>query len=287
MAAFRDLGRKITSLRNMQKVTRAMNMISSIKLRKYMAIADAVKEFHGEVDKMCDKILAGTSHVNHILTEGYEEVKTIHLILYTADKGLCGNHNNSIIKNFDAFAKKLKEQKIDLHISCFGNKAIQHCHRHGYNVIHEAKMTEKDLTKDQLKTIAHDLYQQYMKGEVQQIIILGNIFESTLQQDTKKEQLLPLVSNSDWSGTTFSDFEPEESIILDSFAPSYLYDKLKAFMLNSYLSEHSSRLTAMENATNNSEDLINKYTNLENHARQAAITNELIEIVSGKEALKG
>ena len=131
-----------------------------------------------------------------------------------------------------------------------------------------------------------------MNGTVHRVYAAGNFFYSALQQEVELEQLLPLSPGPDdlkEGSPVVADmqFEPEKEEFIINSAPLFLKNKLYIFLINSLLSEHSARMTAMENATNNSEDLIAKYINTQNHARQAAITNELIEIVSGKEALKG
>jgi len=286
MAAYRDLGRKISSLQNMQKVTRAMNMISSIKLKKYMVIQEPLSRFHQEIDLMCNRVLERTRETEHSLTTGYPQVKRVHLVLYTGDKGLCGNHNNRVIKSLEYFTQALKKENKELELTCLGQKGIQYAQRHGYKVRHQIKMTEKTLTPQRIETLSRDLYQLYITGEIQQIFLLGNLFVSTLQKDTTRQQILPLVPSDAPEEEEVLEGELGSIPLLERFCQSYLQDKITVFMNSSYLSEHSSRLTSMENATSNAEDLINKYTNLENHARQGAITDELIEIISGKEALK-
>ena len=288
MSNVRDLNRKIQSLQNMQKVTRAMNMISSIKLRKYLALQSPVNLYQNETDRLCRKIRSQLRGTAHPVIGGYEKVSRVHLILFTADKGLCGTHNSSLLKRADAFAGERARMGVELDFTCIGIKGINHARRAGWEIFRREENHERTMTRDVLSEMADAVYERFLSGEIQEVHVLGNLFVSTLQQDTECGRLLPLPDDdAAGQGCVPFDTEPSGNELAACYGGNYLKDKLSSFLIHSALSEHSARLTAMENATNNSEDLINKYVTMQNHARQATITNELIEIVSGKEALKG
>ena len=284
MSNVRDLGHKISSLKNMQKVTGAMNMISSIKLRKYMAHLGVVNNFLKKTETICGQIAFNLMGCDHPAVRGHKKISKTHIIVFTADKGLCGSHNSGILKAVENFTGELNAKGIAAEFTCLGIKAINWAVRENRDLIGKEEMNDKTLTREALKSIADVVYARFLSGDVQQVLVFGKIFRSTLQQDTQRKTILPLPAPEDGSEMPAEPFGDQ---LAESWGRIYLRDILRGYALHSFLSEHSARLTAMENATKNSEDLIGKYMTMLNHARQAAITNELIEIVSGKEALKG
>jgi len=290
MGNIRDLGVKINSLRNMQKVMRAMNMIASIKLRKLHHIKDSLALFNSSVDEIEKQIVHSNIENDSIYMSGYEDVTKVHIIIFTADKGLCGTHNNTVQKALDSMVKSNEEKSIETEITCIGNKGMNYCKRNDFNIFQHTEINERVFTVEQLHSMSNKIIERFNDGHIQKVYSLSNMFYSTLNHSTLLQQLLPLDLH-DKEKEDFQDqemaLEPGQETFLPSAVNLYVFYKLKSFLLNSYLSEHSARMTAMENATNNSEDLIDKYITMQNHERQATITNEIIEIVSGKEALKG
>ena len=290
MSNIRDLGQKINSLKNMQKVMRAMNMISSIKLRKLYTVQDSLALFDQSVDGMRKDINNALLSSLNPLVKGYKEVLTSHIIMFTSDKGLCGAHNSSVQKAVDLLIQENLGAGIQVDITCIGNKGVNYCKRKEHKIFQQSEINEKVFTVEQLRIISLKVLKRYLDNRIQKLYVVGNMFHSVLRQETVTLQLLPLfISDKENTveGVTVMATEPGGDQLAISAAEIYLFFKLQSILTNSYLSEQASRMTAMENATNNSEDLINKYITIQNHARQASITNELIEIVSGKEALKG
>lgn len=287
MSSVRDLGSKINSLKNMQKVMRAMNMISSIKLRKLNQFQDSLNIFTKAVNTQAEEAAAALSDISTPVVTGFEQVSRIHAVLFTGDKGLCGTHNSSVQKALEKFITENSTKNISVEVTGIGNKGIRFCKRKEYEIMQQSEIGERIFTLNQLKIFSNNIVQRFLGGTVQQVFTIGNTYYSTLRQETEIQQLLPLKDPGDEHGTTGASFnvEPDSSDLAETVARRFVYFKLQSVLLHSYLSEHSARMTAMENATNNSEDLIQKYTAMQNHARQAAITNELIEIISGKEAL--
>ena len=268
----------------MQKVTSAMNMISSIKLRRYLAFQNTVNKFLDNTEKICRQIAFNLEGSSHPAVRGYKETKKVHIIVFTADKGLCGTHSTSVLQAAGEFLAELKSKGMSAEFTCMGIKAMNWARRENLEVFRKQEMNDRILTGEILRSISDDVYERFLSGTVQQVVVFGKMFRSTLQQDTKQIIVLPVPAGGE--GTEMQT-EPSGDQLAEAWGRIYLNDILRAYMLHSFLSEHSARLTAMENATKNSEDLIGKYVTMQNRARQAAITNELIEIVSGKEALKG
>ncbi len=286
MSNIRDLGHKISSLQNMQKVTRAMNMISSIKLRKLFGFQASLELFSSRTSAIQSDIAGALAGLSHPVVSGYDELKKIHIIMFTADKGLCGTHNSSVQKAVEKFIQEQQSAGIEVEITSIGRKGTNFCRRKGWEPYKVSEIGERVFTKKELFSLAEDLFGRFIDGTVQKIYAVGNIFYSALQQETSIQQLLPFLPAAD-NAAADMQFEPDGESLAASAGLLFMKYRLHALLLNSLLSEYSARMTAMDNATNNSEDLINKYVTMQNHARQATITNELIEIVSGKEALKG
>jgi len=290
MSNIRDLTTKINSLKNMQKVMSAMNMIASIKLRKLFAVQKSLSLFTQSVDDMCKLIFFGLQQEPSLLTTGYDEVKMAHIIMFTADKGLCGTHNSSVQKAVTALIEENNSAGIATDLTCIGNKGAHFCKRKEYKIFQQAEIGDKVFGAEQLNALSRKIVERFKNGDIQKLYVVSNVFHSTLRQETVTLQLLPVFLSENDRGESFAgeiSTEPDKTEFANTLIDLYVLYKLKSLLLHSYLSEHASRMTAMENATDNSEDLINKYRTMQNHVRQASITNELIEIVSGKEALKG
>lgn len=290
MAGTKDLGQKIGSLRNMQKVMRAMNMIASIKLRKLMPLQEPLMIFSRSLDAVSQDLVNALQDSSHPVLDGRQEVKKVHIILLSADKGLCGSHNSSVQRSLDEMVGQQRGEGREIEVSCIGIKGANYCRRREYEVFQHTEINERSFLPEELKAIGDKIFARFMDDEIQEVHLIYNRFLSTIQQETETVQLLPIpetISGKQKRSGENAVLEPEPADFAPAAGALYLHYRLQAAVKNSLLSEQAARMTAMENATNNSQDLIEKYITLQNRARQADITNELIEIISGKEALKG
>lgn len=304
MANIKDLNRKIISLQNMQKVTRAMNLIASTRFHKLVSIQGSLDRFAFAMGKIAADMNDRLDKRAHPALGGYQDLKKSHVILFTSDKGLCGAHNNSVHRELAGFIEKHRQNEVDTELTSFGAKGINFCRRRGYRVVDTGLMNERVMNTEKLRGTASKIFSRFNTGEVQEVYLLFNRYISTLQQETVLEKVLPVTPPApqneeagssgrpepdlrQGAGSGEAETEPGMESFIASAAELYLYYALSLALYNSYLSEYASRMTAMENATDNSEDLIDRYRTLQNRARQANITNEIIEIVSGKEAMKG
>ena len=287
MANARDLSRKIYSLRNMQKVMRAMNMIASTKFRKISYLQESISFFNQNIELLEKDIILAFHGGGYLEIDGYSDVKNIEIVMFTADRGLCGAHNSTVQKATGLFADTKFKKNIEAEITCIGRKGAVFCRRNNYKIYHQTEINEKVINDVSLRQIADSLLDRFYSGTIQEIYLVYNEFISTLSQSTKVVRVMPFATPEYVITEVESVFtEPEEASFLKQSARAIFNYRMKTALLNSYLSEHASRMTAMDNATNNSEDLINHYNKLRNKARQTTITNELIEIVAGKEAMK-
>lgn len=271
----------------MQKVTRAMNMISSIKLKKLNAVKEPLNLFHSGVGEIFSAISSGLTETSHPAVKGWNKTEKINLIVFTADKGLCGTHNSSVLKEVENFIRRQRDAGIAAEITAIGNKGINRAKRKEWELFHSTEIAEKTFTYKSISELTEKICTRFEEKQIQKVYIVGNIFYSALHQNTELRQILPFTPGGEEKETGPMIMEPDGDEMAAAAARLYVKYTMKIYLLNSLLSEYSARMTAMENATNNSQDLIERYMSMQNHARQASITNELIEIVSGKEALKG
>jgi len=291
MASLDDLRKRIVSVKSTQKITKAMKMVAAAKLRKAQESAERGRPYS---EKMQNIILNLTESISDpanapklLVGTGKEQ---IHLcVVMTSDKGLCGGFNSNICrlaKNY--FLKVLKEGKI-LKIITIGSKGHDQLKRE-YGKFIIQKLSFKDRKKisfneaDEVGKIILDLFE---KNEFDKCVLFYNNFKNVITQIPQAQQIIPAEKKEDskTKNETFYEFEPDEDEILDDLLPKNISTQVfKAFLENS-ASEQGSRMTAMDNATRNAGDLVKSLTIVYNRSRQAAITKELIEIISGAESL--
>ena len=291
MASLDDLRKRIVSVKSTQKITKAMKMVAAAKLRKAQESAERGRPYS---EKMQNIILNLTKSISDpanapklLVGTGKEQ---IHLcVVMTSDKGLCGGFNSNICrlaKNY--FLKVLKEEKT-LKIITIGSKGHDQLKREYGKFIIE-KLSFKDRKKisfneaDEVGKIILDLFE---KNEFDKCVLFYNNFKNVITQIPQAQQIIPAEKkkNSEMKSETFYEFEPDEDEILNDLLPKNISTQVfKAFLENS-ASEQGSRMTAMDNATRNAGDLVKSLTIVYNRSRQAAITKELIEIISGAESL--
>jgi F-type H+-transporting ATPase subunit gamma len=296
MATIRELNNRIASLENMQKVMSAMNMIASTKLRRLLSRYEALEKFSRAVDTAGEAIASSLAGSESRYAGAGKPSGRIHLVAISADKGLCGSHNSSVLKTLARIIEEEKKQGVRADVSCIGIRAATFCRRHDYEVVHAIDSNERHISDAALREIAADLISRIEKGAIDRIVLVHNHFISTLVQEPLLVDIFPITAFEEGKEDEGKDAHSrvvapiETDPLLEEFTlPAirlYFYYRLKKALNDSYLSEHAARMTAMENAKTNSEDLINRYGTIRNRARQTAITSELIEIVAGKEALK-
>ena len=291
MASLDDLRKRIVSVKSTQKITKAMKMVAAAKLRKAQESAERGRPYS---EKMQNIILNLTESISDpanapklLVGTGKEQV---HLcVVMTSDKGLCGGFNSNICrlaKNY--FSKALKEGKT-LKIITIGLKGHDQLKRE-YSKFIIQKLSFKDRKKisfneaDEVGKIILDLFE---KNEFDKCVLFYNNFKNVITQIPQAQQIIPAEKKKDskTKNEVFYEFEPDEDEILDDLLPKNISTQVfKAFLENS-ASEQGSRMTAMDNATRNAGDLVKSLTIVYNRSRQAAITKELIEIISGAESL--
>ena len=292
MPTLDDLKKRIKSVKSTQKITKAMKMVAAAKLKKAQENAERGRPYS---EKMQNIILNLTKSINDTenapkLLIGTGQDK-IHLcVVMTADRGLCGGFNSNICKLAKNYFKKITKEGKQLKIITVGTKGLDQLKRE-FNKYIVKKISFKDKKKISFQEANHVgkiIIDLFNKNEFDKCILFFNNFKNVITQIPQSQQIIPIENKEDSENTKekdFYEFEPDEDEILEDLLPKNISTQVfKAFLENA-ASEQGSRMTAMDNATRNAGDLVDKLTINYNRSRQAAITKELIEIISGAESL--
>ena len=292
MPSLDDLKKRIKSVKSTQKITKAMKMVAAAKLRKAQENAERGRPYS---QKMQNIILNLTNSINDPqnapkLLIGTGDDKKYLCVVLTADRGLCGGFNSNICKLAKINFKKILGEGKTLKIITVGTKGLDQIKReYGKYVIKKFSFKEKkQISFNEAKIVGDEIISLFNQNEFDKCILFYNNFKNVITQIPQAQQIIPAESNSSEKTdekTLSYEFEPDEDEILEDLLPKNISTQVfKAFLENA-ASEQGSRMTAMDNATRNAGDLVDKLTINYNRSRQASITKELIEIISGAESL--
>lgn len=292
MPNLQDLRRRVRSVRNMQKITRSYKMVSAAKLRRAQDRVIAARPYANTMMRVLGRLAAGAGDYKHPLLEVRGDEHYL-VALVTADRGLCGAFNSNLIKAAQHFMRENPDKQIDL--VTVGRKGRDFFRRRGASIVNEyVNITAKTVNHADAITIARELMDLYTAedSKIDRVYIIYSEFKSVMSQRLTVKQLLP-VSQESISGESTADdstidyiYEQPPAEILGRLLPRYIETQVYYAMLESVASEHGARMTAMEAASKNAGELIESLTLTMNRARQASITREIIEVVSGSQSLK-
>lgn len=298
MASLRDIRKRIRSVKNTRQITKAMKMVSAAKLRKAQDAILAARPYATMLDQIIADLAArsGDENLSHPLLAA-RPVRKVELVLLTSDRGLAGGFNSNVIRRANRFLyENTAMERIQL--STVGRKGNDFFRNRGQAIRKDFGGLYQRLNYRAAADVAEELVASYLNGEVDAVHVVYNEFVTAITQKVTVAQLLPLQTlgtpgqaptQAPTQGTTaLVDFkyEPDRQAVLDRLVPQAVNIKLYRALLESVASEHGARMSAMENATSNASDMIGSLTLTYNRTRQAVITKELMEIVSGAEALK-
>jgi F-type H+-transporting ATPase subunit gamma len=293
MASLKELRNRIGSVKQTQKITSAMKLVAASKLKKAQEQAEAARPFAERMAGMLTNLAAGVADAENApkLMAGTGEDKVHLIIVATADRGLCGGFNSTIVRGARRKILALEAEGKQVKLLCVGRKGRDQLRRdHGAKIIETIDGVGKSrLAYDEAAAIALKIEQLYEAGEFDRCTIIYNEFKSAITQIMTMKQLIPVetpVSDDDSDeAKAVYEFEPEEDMILKELLPRNLAVQIYGALTENAASEQGARMAAMDNATRNAGDMIDKLTLTYNRTRQAQITRELIEIISGAEAL--
>ena len=289
MPSLKDLKNKIASVKNTRKITKAMQMVSAAKLRRAQDAAEAARPYASRMTAVMAGLAqaaAGSATAPRLLSgTGSDQVQL--LVVMTSERGLCGGFNTTIVRLARAKANALLAAGKTLRILTVGKKGREQLRRDfgEYMVGHVDMGAVKRVGYNDALNVARDVLARFEHGECDVVTIFYNRFQSVIAQIPTAQQVIPAKFEGGVAADSIYDYEPSEEAILADLLPRGVATQIFTALLENAASEQGARMSAMDNATRNAGEMITKYTTIYNRSRQAAITKELIEIISGAEAL--
>ena len=283
MANLKEIRNRISSVSSTMQITSAMKMVSAAKLKKAQDAITAMRPYADKLTELLQNLSATLDADSGSKFADQREVKNVLIVAITSNRGLCGAFNSNIIKQANYLANSYAGKKVS--VVAIGKKANDALSKE-YEILANESTVFDDLTFDNVAQIAEFLMQKFEEGSVDKIELVYNKFKNAATQIITTEQFLPIVSSAD-GGDANQDyiFEPSKAEIVETLIPKSLKTQLFKAIRDSFASEHGARMTAMHKATDNATELRDQLKLTYNKARQAAITNEILEIVGGAEAL--
>ena len=291
MASLDDLKKRISSVKSTQKITKAMKMVAAAKLRRSQESAERGRPYSEKMNNIILNLSSGLSDKENApkLLTGSGEDKVHLCVVMTADRGLCGGFNSNIIKKAKSYFKKLSDNGKTLKIITVGSKGYDQLKRvYKDNIIEKISFKEsKNANYFDADKVGKIIIEKFENKEFDVCTIFYNQFKNVITQIPQEQQIIPLKMTEDETNKSEEsyEFEPDEDEILGNLLPKNVSTQIFKAMLENSASEQGSRMSAMDNATRNAGEMVDKLTIQYNRTRQAAITKELIEIISGAESL--
>ncbi|HKO49387.1 MAG TPA: ATP synthase F1 subunit gamma [Polyangiaceae bacterium] len=303
MANLKAIRKRISSVKSTQKITRAQKMVAGARLTRAQQRIQALRPFAQKTAQVLADVVgqgqdgdeqAVTSENEHPLLARRAE-KTVLLLVITSDRGLCGAFNTNILRAASRIWHEREAAGQTVKIVTIGRKGRDYFRRRNAPVLEVLSGVWEKLDIEQARLVARKVLTPFVQGEVDSVYVVYNEFKSAMSQKVVAEPLIPLqqpaaaaepAETQEWSSKPEFLFEPNRKALLDSLVPIYVEISILRALFESQASELGSRMTAMESATKKAAEMIGKYTLIYNRARQAAITTELMEIISGAEALR-
>jgi F-type H+-transporting ATPase subunit gamma len=285
--SLKDIRRRIDSVHKTQQITRAMRMVAGAKLRRAQNAIESARPYAERMTATLAEVAGVRGEAEHPLLEVREHVRNVEFVVVTSDRGLCGAFNLNVFKTADPLIEERLARGQGVTLTTAGKKVRDHYRRHRAELLGGDYPQAGWVGFGQAVRIADRISQRYQVGEIDEVILVYSEFVSTMTQRPRVVQVLPVVHGSGDGRDAEQPYEiePSPAQLLESLVPRAVEVEIYRALLENQAGEHAARMTAMEAATRNTEELIETLTLQFNRARQAAITKELVEIVSGAEAL--
>jgi len=284
MASLRDIRRRIKGVKNIRQVTRAMNMIAAARLRRAQGKAESARPYADRIAVILQDVVGSSGGAARHPLMANRPVQRIALVLVTSDRGLCGAFNAGIIREAQRF---FQEQRVPVDLITIGRKGREHFQRLEANIVQQFPQPSRDVRLEEIGAVAKLVTTEYGAGKYDQVFLAYAKFISVLKSQPAVVQLLPLVqpAPSDQQQRAAYEFEPNAEELLNTLLPQYVEVLIYRSLVESLASEQAARMIAMKSATDSASDMITGLTRQYNNARQASITSQLLEVVSGADAL--
>ena len=290
--ALKEVRNRIKSVQSTQQITKAMKMVSAAKLRRAQDAIVQMRPYAQKLQEMLSNIIGSAEGEVNMALAKERTVEKVLVILITSDRGLCGGYNSNLIK----LAKLTIEEKYptqaakgNVQILPLGKKGFEHFSKNKFKLVDNYWTIFSNLNFEEVANAARFAMDAFAKGEIDAVEIVYSEFKNAATQRFISEPFLPVKKTEKKEGEARADFifEPDKNVLIEELMPKILNTQLYKAMLDAHASEHGARMTAMDKATENAEELLKGLKISYNRARQAAITTELTEIVSGAAALQG
>ncbi|MEE4257803.1 MAG: ATP synthase F1 subunit gamma [Bacteroidales bacterium] len=292
MANLKEVRNRIESVKSTQQITSAMKLVAASKLRKAQGAILQLRPYAQKLQEFLQGMSAGLDQADEAAYSDTREIRNVLLVVVTSNRGLCGAFNSNVIKQTEKLINTAYQDAYKsgtLSLFCVGKKGAEYFSGHGFPVVKQDTEIFDQLNFENAMPLAESLMQEFADKKYDRIDIIYNQFKNAAVQALITEQFLPILPPED-DGTNLQVdyiFEPNKEDIVRELVPKSLKIQFFKALLDSYASEHGARMTAMHMATDNANELLKELKLTYNKARQSAITNEILEIVSGAEALKG
>lgn len=294
MASLKEIKRKIKSVNNTQKTTKAMKLVSSAKLKRAEEAARRSKYYAQKIDEVLSEIALNVSKISRDTRDfiffRQREIKTIDLIFVTADKGLCGGFNSRTIKAVTHILQKYKQENIKVRLRAVGKTGIEFFRFQGIELLKTYEHLSSSPDYDKACLVVNEAVQDYLDFKTDKIIILHNGYKNMIAQELKEHILIPveplIIEDQSQISNSALELEPESEELMQELMKTYFEYNMYFALIDSLAAEHSARMQAMDNASKNAKEMVKNLNLAYNKARQESITTELIEIISGVESMK-
>lgn len=282
--SMQDIKRRIRSISSTEHITNAMKLVSAGKLRKAKAIFERTNENSHYITNAIEELFTNGKDIPEKYLESDEQgSRPTCYIVITSSKGLCGGFNSNVIKEAE---RQMRIEGSAPVIVAIGSKGMEYFSKRGYNIFKDYLAPPEEITPREAREIGEPIIDLYDKGEIGKVVMVSTEFVSTMEQRVRTNKLLPfdVEVNPEVGTSKFIEYEPSVEEVFNYLVPKYVEMMIYAAVVESATCEHAARRTAMENATDNAREMLGELSLFYNRARQAAITDEIIEIVAGSEA---
>ncbi len=301
MASLKEIKSKISGVKKTKQITRAMNMVAASKLRGAQGAMDAFRPYAEKFAEVLGNIADKSADETSPLLIPREEVKNVHVVMLTSDRGLCGGFNTNLIDRTEAFVEELKNREVDVSVTNFGKKGRDWARKEKLNIVDQyLDVVGAKFGFAVASSFGQKLIDGFLEGDYDEVHIVYSEFRSMANQIPVVKQLLPITAIAPAEDVKEKPVEPESNqylpehicepsadALLNTMLPKSIYIQIYHALLETSTSEHAARMRAMDNATKACDDMIESLTLTFNKARQQSITMELMDIVGGAEALRG
>ncbi|EDP5293337.1 F0F1 ATP synthase subunit gamma [Campylobacter jejuni] len=294
MSNLKEIKRKIKSVHNTQKTTNAMKLVSTAKLKKAEEAAKRSKIYAQKIDEILseisfqiNKIVHNEDDVRLSLFHKKEQIKTVDLIFITADKGLCGGFNIKTLKTVSEMLKEYEAKNINIRLRAIGKTGIEYFNFQKIELLEKYFHLSSSPDYEKACEVIHVVVDDFLNGNTDEVILVHNGYKNMITQELKINHLIPVEPKSiKQTHNSLLELEPEGTELLEDLMKTYFEYNMYYALIDSLAAEHSARMQAMDNATNNAKARVKQLNLAYNKARQESITTELIEIISGVESMK-